>query len=80
MVVICPGDAFEVRAALQAAMKQDRPVYIRMGKKGEPVVHNGPIANFQIGKALTISRRHGRLPALASTGNMLPEVIPEVAP
>src|SRR6266850_1904913 len=41
MVVICPGDAFEVRAALRAAMQQDRPVYIRMGKKGEPVVHAG---------------------------------------
>jgi transketolase len=73
MVVICPGDAFEVRAALQASMKQDRPVYIRMGKKGEPVVHKGPITNFQIGKALTISE--GKDVCLLSTGNMLPEVI-----
>jgi transketolase len=73
MVVICPGDAFEVRAALQASMKQDRPVYIRMGKKGEPVVHKGPIANFQIGKALTVSE--GKDICLLSTGNMLPGVI-----
>jgi transketolase len=73
MVVICPGDAFEVRAGLQASMKQDRPVYIRMGKKGEPVVHKGPIANFQIGKALTVSE--GKDICLLSTGNMLPEVI-----
>jgi transketolase len=73
MVVIAPGDAFEVRAALQASMKQDRPVYIRMGKKGEPVVHKGPIADFQIGKALTISE--GKDVCLLSTGNMLPEVI-----
>src|ERR1700759_3535329 len=47
MVVICPGDAFEVRAALRASMRQNRPVYIRMGKKGETVVHAGPIENFQ---------------------------------
>jgi transketolase len=73
MVVICPGDAFEVRAALRAAMQQDRPVYIRMGKKGEPVVHTGPIENFQIGKAIPVS--DGKDVCLLSTGNMLPEAI-----
>ncbi len=73
MVVVCPGDAFEVRAALRASMQQDRPVYIRMGKKGEPVVHAGRIENFQIGKAITVS--DGKDVCLLSTGNMLPEVI-----
>ncbi|CCD83614.1 putative transketolase, C-terminal section (TK) [Bradyrhizobium sp. ORS 285] len=73
MVVICPGDAFEVRGALRAAMKQDRPVYIRMGKKGEPVVHKGPIADFAIGKAITMEE--GSDVCLLSTGNMLPEAI-----
>ena len=73
MVVICPGDAFEVRAALRAAMQQDHPVYIRMGKKGEPVVHPGSIENFQIGKAITVS--DGTDVCLLSTGNMLPEAI-----
>jgi transketolase len=71
MVVICPGDAFEVRGALRAALQQDRPVYIRMGKKGEPVVHKGPLADFAIGKAITISE--GSDVCLLSTGNMLPE-------
>jgi transketolase len=37
------------------------------------VVHKGPIADFQIGKALTISE--GKDVCLLSTGNMLPEVI-----
>ena len=73
MVVICPGDAFEVRAALRAAMQQDHPVYIRMGKKGEPVVHPSSIENFQIGKAITVS--DGTDVCLLSTGNMLPEAI-----
>jgi transketolase len=73
MVVICPGDAFEVRAALRASMQQDRPVYIRMGKKGEPVVHPGRIEHFQIGKAITVFE--GEDVCLLSTGNMLPEVI-----
>ncbi|MCE7997277.1 MAG: transketolase [Rhodobiaceae bacterium] len=73
MSVICPGDAWEVRAALRATMDQDKPVYIRMGKKGEPVVHDGVPADFAIGKALTI--RKGEDVALLSTGNMLPEAL-----
>ncbi len=73
MVVICPGDAFEVRGALRAAMQQDRPVYIRMGKKGEPVVHKGTIADFRIGKAITMAE--GTDVCLLSTGNMLPEAM-----
>ena len=73
MVVICPGDAVEVRAALRAAMQQDRPVYIRMGKKGEPVVHGAPLEDFKIGKAITISE--GSDVCLLSTGNMLPEAV-----
>lgn len=73
MVVICPGDALEVRAALRAAMAQDAPVYIRMGKKGEPVIHAGPLEDFAIGRAITV--REGSDVCLLSTGNMLPEAI-----
>jgi transketolase len=73
MVVVCPGDAHEVRGALRAALRQDQPVYIRIGKKGEPLVHPGPIANFKIGKAITIAS--GDDVCLLSTGTMLPEAV-----
>jgi transketolase len=73
MKVICPGDAWEVRGALRAAMQQDNPVYIRMGKKGEPVVHKGVPADFAIGRAITVEE--GGDVCLLSTGNMLPEAI-----
>ena len=73
MVVICPGDSFEVRAALRASLEQDHPVYIRLGKKGEPVVHKGPLADFAIGRAITVAR--GSDVCLLSTGNMLPEAV-----
>jgi len=73
MVVIAPADSWEVRAALRAVLKQDRPAYIRLGKKGEPVVHAGPVADFAIGKAITISE--GADVCLLSTGNMLPEAV-----
>lgn len=68
MTVICPGDAWEVRLALQAALKHEGPVYIRLGKKGEPVVHEHP-PDFAIGKGIVI--REGHDVCLLSTGNML---------
>jgi transketolase len=73
MVVVCPGDAFEVRAALAAAMRQDQPVYLRLGKKGEALVHAAPLASFEIGKAITVA--DGDEVCLLSTGNMLPEAV-----
>lgn len=73
MIVIAPGDAWEVRAALRAVMQQNKPAYIRMGKKGEPLVHKGRLDNFKIGESITIEQ--GSDVCLLSTGNMLPEVI-----
>ncbi len=69
MTVICPGDPLEVTLALRAALKHDGPVYIRLGKKGEPVVHT-QVPNFSIGKAIVV--RNGEDVCLLSTGNMLP--------
>lgn len=73
MVVLAPADSWEVRAALNAVLKQDRPAYIRLGKKGEPLVHAGPIEDFEIGRAIQIS--DGSQVCLLSTGNMLPEAV-----
>ena len=73
MIVIAPGDAWEVRAALRAVMQQNQPAYIRMGKKGEKVVHKGMPAGFAIGKAITMAE--GDKICILSTGNMLPEAI-----
>jgi transketolase len=73
MIVCCPGDAWEVRAAMRAALRQDSPVYIRMGKKGEPHIHSGVPADFAFGRAITM--RPGDEVCLVSTGNILPEVM-----
>ena len=69
MQVICPGDPVEVRLALREAIRLSKPTYIRLGKKGEPVIHQEP-PNFQIGKSITISE--GKDICLLSTGNILP--------
>lgn len=67
MVVVCPADSVELRLALRAALAQDRPVYMRIGKKGEPVVHDTPPA-FALGRAITL--RPGREICLIGTGTM----------
>ena len=72
MIVICPGDAAEVRLALRAAVKHEGPVYIRLGKKNEPVVHKkDPL--FEIGKGIIV--HEGNDVCILSTGNMLPVTI-----
>jgi len=69
MKVICPGDAVEVREAVKAILQQDSPVYLRLGKKGEPVVHT-EIPEFEIGKGIII--KEGTDACLLNTGITLP--------
>ncbi|SDT85611.1 transketolase family protein [Desulfobacula phenolica] len=69
MTVIAPGDAVEVKFALKAAVEWGKPVYLRLGKKNEPVVHDTD-PDFTIGKAITIKK--GKDICLLSTGNVLP--------
>ena len=72
MTVICPGDALEVRQAIRAALRHDGPLYIRLAKRGEPLVHE-QAPEFVIGKGITV--RSGDDVCLLSTGNLLPTVV-----
>jgi transketolase len=73
MAVVCPGDAWEVRGALRAALRVPRPVYLRMGKRGEPLVHGAVPDGFAIGRAITVAE--GASLCVLSTGTMLPEAL-----
>ncbi|MFQ5733418.1 MAG: transketolase family protein [Planctomycetaceae bacterium] len=72
MTVICPGDPIEVRLALRQAVHWDGPVYIRIGKKGEPAIH-AQEPPFVIGQAITL--HEGSDVTLISTGNILPVAV-----
>jgi len=72
LAVVAPADAMEVRGALKAALNHPHPVYIRIGKKGEPVIHKTE-PDFQIGKAIAV--REGKDVCLLSAGNMLPPAL-----
>jgi len=70
--VAAPADAPEVKACLRAAFNLGKPVYIRIGKKGEPVIHQD-VPAFQFG--IWSYLREGRDVCLLSTGNMLGSAI-----
>ncbi len=72
MRVMAPCDTAELRLALRAAMHEDGPVYIRIGKKGEPVIHAEP-PDLKIGKAIVV--REGTDVALFSAGTIMTEVL-----
>ncbi len=69
MVVVAPGDPVEARAATRAVVAHPGPCYLRLGKAGEPVVHEEPI-DFELGRALVV--REGSDATVISTGGMLP--------
>jgi transketolase len=75
MTVLAPADPYEAREATRAAIALPGPVYLRLGKAGEPAVHQGA-PTFEVGKALKI--RAGRDLTLISTGGML-SVVTEAA-
>jgi transketolase len=72
MTVLAPCDAIELRLALRAALKQDGPVYMRIGKKGEPLIHRRP-CDFRIGRVAVV--RVGVDVALLGTGTIMIEVL-----
>lgn len=68
MTVLSPADATEVRLALAAALTLPGPAYIRIGKKGEEIVH-GVEPAFVVGKGILV--RDGGDVCILATGNMV---------
>ena len=68
MTIIAPGDPIETQAATAEAAKGIGPVFLRLGRAGEPVVHNRPVS-WELGKAITVNE--GSDVTLISTGAML---------
>ncbi len=69
MVVVAPGDPIEAGLATRALVAYDGPAYLRLGKAGEPLVHQDP-PRFELGKAITL--RDGSDLTLIASGSMLP--------
>jgi transketolase len=68
MTVICPGDPVETELAVKQSVNFPGPLYLRIGKSGEPIVHSKQ-PDFEIGKGIIV--KEGRDIAIIATGNML---------
>ncbi len=68
MTVIAPGDPVEAKLATKAISICDGPCYLRLGKAGEPIVHQTE-PDFAIGKGLVL--KEGADATLISTGGTL---------
>ena len=73
MVVLCPSDAVEARAAVFAAYEHKGPVYLRFGRLAIPVFHDVDDFKLTIGKGETL--REGNDVAILATGLMLYEAL-----
>lgn len=69
MVVINPSDAVETRAAVEAAILYDGPVYLRLGRLALPVINGKPDYKFEMGKGIVM--REGTDVTLVATGMMV---------
>ena len=67
--VFAPGDLIEAEAITKAMLKYDGPCYLRLGKGKERVIHEKPIDNYEIGKAIKL--KDGNDVAVFSTGAIL---------
>ncbi|MCR5753205.1 MAG: transketolase family protein [Acetatifactor sp.] len=66
MVVMCPSDDVEARAAVRAAIEHNGPVYIRFGRAAVPVINDKPDYHFEIGKGTVV--RPGTDVTIVATG------------
>ena len=69
MTVINPADAVEARAAVEAAMKFNGPVYMRFGRYAVPVINDKETFTFEIGKGTTM--RDGKDVTIVATGMLV---------
>ena len=73
MVVMCPSDDVEAKAAVKAAYAHKGPVYIRLGRLAVPVFHEAENFHFEIGKGEQLTE--GTDVAIIATGLMVNEAL-----
>ena len=66
MVVMCPSDDIEAKAAVRAAYEYEGPVYMRFGRAAVPVINDKPDYKFEIGKGTIL--KEGTDVTIVATG------------
>lgn len=73
MVVINPADDVEAKAAVEAAIKHQGPVYLRFGRLAVPVLNDPSNYKFELGKGVVL--REGKDITLVATGLCVSETL-----
>ena len=73
MVVMCPSDDVEARAAVKAAYAHKGPVYMRFGRAAVPVFHDESTYKFEIGKGEVL--QEGTDVAIIANGLLVAEAV-----
>lgn len=73
MTILNPADDVEARAAVEAAILHDGPVYLRFGRLAAPVFNDPATYHFEIGKGITL--REGNDVSIVATGLMVSEAL-----
>lgn len=68
LTVCAPGDPVETKMITSYLCNNKQPAYLRLGKAGEPVIHNNPQL-FEFGKILPL--KAGQETVVLTTGGML---------
>ena len=73
VTVFTPGDPHEVEAIVPVMLATPGTCYLRLGRGGEPTLHDGPIEGYNAPRALTL--REGTDVALLSAGGILTQTV-----
>ncbi len=71
MTVINPADDIEAKAAVEAAILHDGPVYMRFGRLASPIFNEAASYRFELGKGICI--KDGNDVTIVATGMMVYE-------
>ncbi len=71
MTVIVPSDDVEAKAAVEAAILHDGPVYMRFGRLAAPILNDPATYKLELGKGVTL--RDGKDITIVATGLMVGE-------
>ena len=73
MVILNPSDAIETRAAVEAAIKYNGPVYLRFGRYPVSIITDNPGYDFEIGKGIQMA--DGTDVTIVATGLMVEQAL-----
>lgn len=73
MTIVNPADDVEARAAVEAAILHDGPVYMRFGRLAAPIFNDRETYKFELGKGIKL--REGKDITVIATGLMVSEAL-----